>query len=150
MYHEFQVRFFGGAVGAFDGSKNSYYARDVIRAESKTFPAFEFKLEPGERVRTFMVKLQRGSTFTIDCHRIQDILIDATKSMPMLKALDVVLHCIPSLRKVSVGRSFFSSTFQDAHPLGGVREVRSDSYQSVHPTMGWKLMLNTATAFYAG
>lgn len=150
MYQEFQERFLGGVVGAYDGSKSSYYAREPIREESKTFSPFELVLESGDKPREFTVKLKRVQCFTIDRERLETAICDVSETMPMIQALDVILRSLPSLRMVPVGRSFFSPPRYPTY-LGGGREVWSGYYQSVRPTMGWKLMLNvdtTATAFY--
>lgn len=138
-------------MGAFDGSKNSYYARVPIQGDSQTFPPFQLVLDDGEKARDFTVRLKKAAVFTLDVDRMQEILRDTSESMPMIQALDVILRSLPSLRMVPVGRSFF---FPPDRPfsLGGGKEAWSGYYQSVRPTMGWKLMLNVdtaATAFYS-
>lgn len=150
VYQEFQEKFLGGVVGAYDGSKSSYYAREPIREESKTFPPFELALEEGDKPREFTVKLKRVQSFTIDLKHLEKAIGDLSEAMPMIQALDVILRSLPSLRMVTVGRSFFSPPKYPSY-LGGGREVWSGYYQSVRPAMGWKLMLNVdtaATAFY--
>lgn len=137
-------------MGAFDGSKNSYYAREAFRGEYKTFPPFEVVLEPGDKPKEFTVTLKKVAVFTLDLCRIEQILKDPGESGTAIQALDIILRCLPSLRMVSVGRSFFSPP-KDPFLLGAGREVWSGYYQSVRPTMGWKFMLNVdvaATTFY--
>ena len=149
VYQEFQEKH--GFIGAYDGSKSSYYARELFRGESPhTFPPLEVVLERGDRPKEFTVTLKRVAAFTLDFGRIQQILRDPGESGTAIQALDVILRYLPSLRKVSIGRSFFSQP-EDPFLLGSGREVWSGYYQSVRPTMGWKFMLNVdvaATAFY--
>lgn len=151
VYEKFQQMYLGGVLGAYDGSKSSYYAREPIKETCKTFPPFQLALEEGDKPREFTVKLQVVGKLNIDLQRIEQILRDASESMPMIQALDVILRSLPSLRMTPVGRSFFSPPQRPTH-LGGGKEVWSGHYQSVRPTMGWKLMLNVdvaATAFYS-
>lgn len=150
MFQEFQAKFLDGVVGAYDGSKNCYYAREPFRGDSKKFPPFEMVLDEGDKPREFTVTLKKIVPFTIDLQRLQRVLCDASESMPMIQALDVILRSLPSLRMTPVGRSFFSPP-RECSSLGGGREVWTGYYQSVRPTMGWKMMLNVdtaATAFY--
>lgn len=103
-----------------------------------------------ERMKEFVVTLKRVAMFNINTSNLREILCDASLSMPMLQALDVILRHLPSLKMEPIGRSFFS---KPNHPysLGGGKEVWPGYYQSVRPVMGWKVMLNVdtaATAFY--
>lgn len=147
VYYEFQRS--QNFVGAFDGSKNSYFPRRPFQNNSRSF-SFSCVLDQGEKPRECKVTLKKASTFTVDGRRMEDMLKDASESMPMIQALDVILRHLPSLQLQPVGRSFFSQP-RDPFHLGAGREVWSGYYQSVRPAMGWKLMLNVdtaATAFY--
>ena len=112
----------------------------------------QLRLERNEDPKEFTVVLQRAKdfAFNIDVQRIQDIFRDASECMPMIQALDVILRHLPSLRMEPIGRSFFTKPEQP-FLLGAGKEVWNGYYQSVRPTMGWKVMLNVdtaATAFY--
>lgn len=148
VYDEFQKT--QGIVGGYDGSKSSYYTKPPFRGESKSF-VVRLMLEGSDKLREFPVALKKAPMFNIDMHRIKEILSDASESMTMIQAIDVVLRHLPSLRMTPVGRSFFSPP-ESPISLGAGREVWSGYYQSVRPTMGWKLMLNVdtaSTAFYS-
>ncbi|RIA98350.1 Piwi domain-containing protein [Glomus cerebriforme] len=65
-----------------------------------------------------------------------------------IMALDVLIHHEPSMKFVTVGRSFF--TPQDSQVLSGGAEVWQGYYQSARPTQR-KMMINvdlSATTFY--
>ena len=107
-------------------------------------------LDRTDEPKEVMVKLQEASVFTADVRSIQEVLSNASKSMPMIQALDVVLRHLPSLHMEPIGRSFFTKPDRP-FLLGSGKEVWNGYYQSVRPAMGWKVMLNVdtvATAFY--
>ena len=150
VYQAFQEKYLGRVIGAYDGSKSSYYAERPFPGGSKEFRPFELILEDGDKPREFTVSLKWAQTLTIDMERLSRALCDASEVMPAIQAMDVILRSLPSLRMIPVGRSFFSKPDHPSY-LGSGREVWSGYYQSVRPAMGWKLMLNVdtaATAFY--
>ena len=157
VYEEFQKQ--QGVIGAYDGSKSSYYSRPPFTGDTKSFTV-QVRLEEGEEAKQckFKVTLKKAAVFSIDLHRIQGMVHDMSETMPKIQAIDVILRHLPALHTVPVGRSFFSPS---ASPflLGEGREMWSGYYQSVRQAMGlpaqaqmgWKLMLNVdtaATAFY--
>ncbi len=136
-------------MGAFDGSKSCYFARRPFQGRSMERPV-QLSLDKDDKPKDFVVKLQEAPTFDIDIQHIQEVISNASESMPMIQALDVVLRHLPSLRMEPIGRSFFTKPDKPFF-LGSGKEVWTGYYQSVRPTMGWKVMLNVdtaASAFY--
>ena len=152
MYEEFQRLHLKGVIGAFDGSKNCYFARQPFQGKSLK-RVFEMFLDREDKPKEVTVKLQVAGdapVFVVDVNHLKDTLNSACESMPMIQALDVVLRHLPSLRMEPIGRSFFTKPDQP-FPLGAGKEVWTGYYQSVRPVMGWKVMLNVdtaTTAFY--
>ncbi|XP_075737900.1 protein argonaute-4-like isoform X2 [Rhipicephalus microplus] len=134
-------------VPAFDGRKNLYTRRE-LKFRERTF-AVEF--EEDQRVQKFVVKIQYVATVNLDAlHAVFENKVN-TVPQEVLQAVDIVLRHGPSIRLTPVGRSFFKPPLPNqAHSLGGGREVWFGYYTSVRPAQ-WKPMLNvdmSATAFY--
>ena len=107
--------------------------------------SFEHCLSPGDRPKPITIKLKKAAVFDVTYDNIMHILRNVSESMPVIQALDVILGHLPSLKRVPIGRSFFSKPAKPFN-LGAGREVWSGYYQGVRPVMGWKLMLNVDTA----
>ena len=137
-------------IGGYDGSKSSYYSKRLFpRGQTKTYKV-QWK-QDDEKVQEYTVELKEATFFDIDARRLHQMMRDTSEIMPTISAFDVVLSHLPALRMAPVGRSFFTEPDRP-FALGGGKEVWSGYYQSVRPTMGWKLMLNVdtaATAFYS-
>ena len=147
MYEEFQKQYLGDVIGAFDGSKNCYFARRPFQEKSLK-RGIEVFLDREDTPKEITVKLQVAGdapVFVVDVNHLQDILSNTCESMPLIQALDVVLRHLPSLRMEPIGRSFFTKP-KEPFPLGAGKEVWTGYYQSVRPVMGWKVMLNVDTA----
>lgn len=91
-------------MGAYDGSKSSYYAKPPFPGETKIFPV-ALKLDDSDKIREFTVTLKRAITFSADLHRIAEMLRDASESMPMIQAIDVILRHLPSLHAHGASRT---------------------------------------------
>ncbi|KAL3222360.1 hypothetical protein MRX96_028457 [Rhipicephalus microplus] len=134
-------------VPAFDGRKNLYTRRE-LKFRERTFAV---ELEEDQRVQKFVVKIQYAATVNLDAlHAVFENKVN-TVPQEVLQAVDIVLRHGPSIRLTPVGRSFFKPPLPNqAHSLGGGREVWFGYYTSVRPAQ-WKPMLNvdmSATAFY--
>ncbi|XP_075725003.1 protein argonaute-4-like [Rhipicephalus microplus] len=134
-------------VPAFDGRKNLYTRRELKFRER----IFAVELEEDQRVQKFVVKIQYAATVNLDAlHAVFENKVN-TVPQEVLQAVDIVLRHGPSIRLNPVGRSFFKPPLPNqAHSLGGGREVWFGYYTSVRPAQ-WKPMLNvdmSATAFY--
>ncbi|KAH6943446.1 hypothetical protein HPB50_021678 [Hyalomma asiaticum] len=134
-------------IPAFDGRKNLYTRRELNFRER----TFAVDLEEDQRVQKFLVKIQYAATVNLDAlHAVFDNRVN-TVPQEVLQAIDIVLRHGPSIKLTPVGRSFFKAPPpNEAHSLGGGREVWFGYYTSVRPAQ-WKPMLNvdmSATAFY--
>ncbi|KAL1447567.1 hypothetical protein MTO96_044249 [Rhipicephalus appendiculatus] len=134
-------------VPAFDGRKNLYTRRE-LKFRERTFAV---DLEEDQRVQKFVVKIQYAATVNLDAlHAVFENRVN-TVPQEVLQAIDIVLRHGPSIKLTPVGRSFFKPPPpNEAHSLGGGREVWFGYYTSVRPAQ-WKPMLNvdmSATAFY--
>ncbi|KAH7943164.1 hypothetical protein HPB52_005953 [Rhipicephalus sanguineus] len=137
----------GNCVPAFDGRKNLYTRRE-LKFRERTFAV---DLEEDQRVQKFVVKIQYAATVNLDAlHAVFENKVN-TVPQEVLQAVDIVLRHGPSIKLTPVGRSFFKPPPpNEAHSLGGGREVWFGYYTSVRPAQ-WKPMLNvdmSATAFY--
>ncbi|KAF1767277.1 hypothetical protein GCK72_007236 [Caenorhabditis remanei] len=150
------TRYFTNVRPVYDG-KNSMYTRDLLPFGRDRMD-FDVTL-PGESAveRQFQVSLKWAGEISLTS--LEDAMEGRINQVPYetVKAVDVILRHLPSLKYSPVGRSFFSppagyETGQ-SYPeskLGGGREVWFGFHQSIRPSQ-WKMMLNidvSATAFY--
>ncbi|CAO4367291.1 unnamed protein product [Caenorhabditis nigoni] len=150
--------YFTNVRPVYDG-KNSMYTREML-AFGRERTDFNVVL-PGESAveRQFSVSLKWAGEISLTS--LEDAMEGRIHTVPYetVKAVDVILRHLPSLKYSPVGRSFFSPPARFEHAqqqnfpeskLGGGREVWFGFHQSIRPSQ-WKMMLNidvSATAFY--
>uniref|UniRef100_A0A8C4R414 Uncharacterized protein n=1 Tax=Eptatretus burgeri TaxID=7764 RepID=A0A8C4R414_EPTBU len=136
---------FGERVPAYDGFKNLYTATPLpIGSERVVLNGHVWS------GRKFLVSLRWVAA--VNFQPLHNSLLSQSASVPRdsMKALDVIMQHLQSMRYRLVGRSFFSESMDRVHPLGFGREVWFGFHQSLRPAM-WNVMLNvdvSAAAFY--
>ncbi|RGB28543.1 Piwi domain-containing protein [Rhizophagus diaphanus] len=142
-----------GIRPVFDGRKNIFAPRSFPFGDTATFNVTlpEDETIPSKRTpRTFKIKIKKaGEIYMDELHRfLQGKHPMTSNCLTATMALDVLIRHLPSMRHVTVGRSFFTNA--GAEPLFGGAEVWQGYYQSARPAQE-KMLINvdlSATAFY--
>ena len=138
----------GGRRCGYDGSKNMYSVQYLrLKSEREELPV---TLTIDDREKEFVVSLKYAAPIHVNLNHMAQIMKDPTSRQTMVQALDVVLRHLPSMRLTPVGRSLFPPQVNPPD-LGAGLQVWTGYYQSLRPTMGWKLRLNldiSASTFY--
>ncbi|CAG8434696.1 7785_t:CDS:10 [Diversispora eburnea] len=134
--------------------KNIFAPRNLPFGDAATFdinlPEDDGVISAKRAPRAFKIKMKKAGEIVMEeLHRFLEGRGQLTPNcLTGIMALDVLIRHLPSMRHVTVGRSFF--TRQGAVALAGGAEVWQGYYQSARPAKG-KIMINvdlSATAFY--
>ncbi|CAJ0909392.1 5960_t:CDS:10 [Entrophospora sp. SA101] len=159
VYEEFEAlhrnEALGGIKPVFDGRKNVFSPRPLALHEDAgtfdvTIPEDDSITTSKRPPRIFKIKIRKVGVINMD------ELIQYTERkgrltpsvLTALMALDVLIRHQPSMKYITVGRSFFTPT--EATPLFGGLEVWRGFYQSAKPGQN-RMFINidlSATAFY--
>ncbi|CAG8461331.1 16740_t:CDS:10, partial [Acaulospora morrowiae] len=138
----------------FDGRKNIFASRQLPFGEVATFdvtlPENDGFVSTRRTPRAFKIKMKKTSVIIMEeLHRFLEGRGRLTPNcLTGIMAIDVLIRHLPSMKSVTVGRSFF--TRDDTTALAGGIEIWQGYYQSARPAKG-KIMINvdlSATAFY--
>ncbi|KAG8184697.1 hypothetical protein JTE90_013088 [Oedothorax gibbosus] len=132
---------FGNAV--YDGRGNLYlrnpvHMQDSLNLEFYTIFPIDGKNECFTVTFRFIAQLNLGI--------FNDLLNSFSSIHPYffaqcIRALSVILRKSPTLKYISIGRSFFSPCYDDNVALGEGREIWFGYFQDTLPSQ-WKMMLN--------
>ncbi|CAG8517980.1 1404_t:CDS:10 [Racocetra persica] len=136
------------------GRKNVFAPQLLPFGDAATFevtlPEDDHTTSARRAPRAFRIKMKRaGEIILSELHQFlegQGVL--SPNCLAAIMALDVLIRHLPSMKNITVGRSFF--TRQGTTALTGGVEVWQGYYQSARPTKG-KMLINvdlSATAFY--
>ncbi|KAF0507182.1 Piwi-domain-containing protein [Gigaspora margarita] len=138
----------------FDGRKNVFAPQFLPFGEAATFDVTlpeDGGTTSGKRPpRVFKIKMKKaGEIVMSELHQFLDGQgILTPNCLGAIMVLDVLIRHLPSMKNITVGRSFFTN--QGTTALTGGVEVWQGYYQSARPAKG-KMLINvdlSATAFY--
>ncbi|CAG8629736.1 19317_t:CDS:10, partial [Gigaspora margarita] len=138
----------------FDGRKNVFAPQFLPFGEAATFDVTlpeDGGTTSGKRPpRVFKIKMKKaGEIVMSELHQFLDGQgILTPNCLGAIMVLDVLIRHLPSMKNITVGRSFFTNQVTTA--LTGGVEVWQGYYQSARPAKG-KMLINvdlSATAFY--
>ncbi|CAN6197137.1 unnamed protein product [Urochloa humidicola] len=128
---------------AYDGSRSLYTAGEL------PFKSMDFVVKLGRREIEYKVTIRYAARANL--YHLQQFLNGQQRDSPhdTIQALDVVMRESPSLKYVTVSRSFFSKQFGAATDIGDGLECWRGYYQSLRPTqMGVSLNIDICSASF--